>query len=136
MAHDNAIKATQERIFRIAQRGGLTLKAISLDANIPYNTLRSYAGSNGEVAEMPVSALGKLVGVIPDELLSLLLPDGRVIVQAPENIDHDALSEHLRAWLAEKDHAHHPASEAGREIGPGEDAALRGKFAMIAGARS
>ncbi len=136
MADNHEITATQERIFRIALRGGLTLKAISLDSGLPYNTLRSYAGSGCETAEMPVSALGKLVGVIPDELLSLLLPDGRVIVQAPENVDHDALAEHLRDWLAEKDHTHHPESECGREIGPGEDARLRGKFAMIAGGRS
>ena len=136
MAHNHEITATQERIFRIAARKGLTLKAISLDAGIPYNTLRTYAGSGCATAEMPVSALGKLVGVIPDELLSLLLPDGRVIVQAPESIDHDELSDYLRAWLAEKDHAHHPDSEAGREIGPNEDASLRGAFAMIAGGRA
>jgi hypothetical protein len=61
MAHDCTIsqqtKATQERIFRIALRDGLTLKAISLDSGIPYSTIRSYAGHNGEPAEMPVSAL-------------------------------------------------------------------------------
>ena len=136
MAHDSEITATQERIFRIAIRNGLTLKAISLDAGIPYNTLRSYAGSGCATAEMPVSALRKLVGVIPDELLSLLLPEGRQIVQAPEYIDHDALSDRLRDWLAEKDHAHHPDSECGREIGPGEDVRLRGRFAAIAGGKA
>lgn len=136
MAHDSEITATQERIFRIAIRNGLTLKAISLDAGIPYNTLRSYAGSGCATAEMPVSALRKLIGVIPDELLSLLLPDGRQIVQAPEHIDHDALSDHLREWLADKDHAHHPESPAGREISDCEDARLRGKFASIAGGKA
>mgnify|MGYP000377302958 CR=1 FL=1 len=35
MADNSQIKATQERIFRIAQRRGLTLKAISLDAHHP-----------------------------------------------------------------------------------------------------
>src|SRR5687767_151425 len=67
MATDSEIphctKTTQERIFRIAQRQGLTLKAISLDSGIPYSTLRGYAGNNGETAEMPVSALCKLAGV-------------------------------------------------------------------------
>ena len=135
MAHNHEITATQERIFRIALRNGLTLKAISLDAGIPYNTLRAYAGSGCATAEMPISALGKLVGVISDELLSLLLPEGRVIVQAPEHIDHDELSDRLREWLSQKDHAHHPESECGREIGPGEDTALRGSFAMISGGR-
>lgn len=133
MAHDSDITATQERIFRIALRGGLTLKAISLDADIPYNTIRSYAGSGCATAEMPVSAMRKLCGVIPDELLSLLLPDGRQIIRAPESIDHDALSEHLRDWLAEKDHAHHPESPGGREISDCEDAKLRDKLTVIAG---
>lgn len=133
MALDNDIKATQERIFRIAMRNGLTMKAISLDSGIPYNTLRSYAGSGCEVAEMSVSALRKLIGIIPDELLSLLLPEGRQIVQAPESIDHDALSDHLREWLAEKDRSHHPDSPDGREISECEDARLRAKFTVIQG---
>lgn len=131
MATNNQIKETQERIFRIAARQGLTLKAISLDAQIPYNTLRNYAGHNGETAEMPVGALVKLVGVIPDELLSLLLPDGRLIVQAPSEIDHDAACEAMRAFVDEKERAHHPASECGREIGPSEDAALRAKLTLV-----
>lgn len=132
MADNSQIKATQERIFRIAQRQGLTLKAISLDAQIPYNTLRNYAGHNGETAEMPVSALGKLVGVIPDELLSLLLPEGRVIVQAPSEIDHDQVCEAMQDYLHEKHKAHHPDSECGPAIGPKEDNVLRGKFAQVA----
>lgn len=124
-------KQTQQRIFRIAAREGLTLKAISLDSGIPYSTLRSYAGNNGETAEMPVSALYKLIGVIPDELLSLLLPDGRLIVQAPADIDHDQIAEAMQDYLHAKHAAHHPESEAGREIGPGEDNVLRGKFAGV-----
>jgi len=135
MATDSEIphctKATQERIFRIAQRNGLTLKAISLDSGIPYSTLRSYAGNNGETAEMPVSALCKLTGVVPDELLSLLLPDGRAIVQVPEDIDHDELATAMTDWLATKNQAHHPESPAGRDIAPCEDNVLRGKFAKV-----
>jgi hypothetical protein len=33
--------------------------------------------------------------------------------------------------LNEKERAHHPESEAGREIGPNEDNVLRGKFASV-----
>lgn len=119
-------KEMQERIFRIAQRNGLTMKAISLDSGIPYSTLRSYAGNNGATVEMPVSALYKLVGVIPDELLSLLLPDGRLIVSAPEEIDHDEVAPAMRDYLRRKDEAHHPDSPGGREIAGCEDAELRG----------
>jgi hypothetical protein len=132
MAHDHEITATQELIFRVAMRGGVTLKAISIDAGIPYNTVRSYAGSGCATAEMPVSAVRKLAGVIPDELLSLLLPEGRCIVQVPEYIDHDELADHVREWLAIKDHAHHPDSPAGREISDCEDARLRDKIVHLA----
>lgn len=121
-------KATQERIFRIAQRNGLTLKAISLDSGIPYSTLRSYAGHNGEPAEMPISALAKLVGVIPDELLSLLLPEGRAIVVVPEQIDHDQVAEAFHDYLTCKEQAHRPDSPGGREIVDCEDNVLRVKF--------
>lgn len=133
MADNSQIKATQERIFRIATRQGLTLKAISLDAEIPYNTLRNYAGHNGETAEMPVSAIGKLVGVIPDELLSLLLPEGRVIVQAPREIDHDEIEDACRDYLETKGRAHHKDSPAGREISDCERAALGVKLATVNG---
>lgn len=126
------IKSTQERIFRLAQRDhGLTLKAISLDSGIPYSTIRSYAGHNGEPAEMPVSALRKLVGVIPNELLSLLLPEAECIVSVPAGVDHDDFAGHCRDYLKLKDAAHHPESELGREIGPSEDKALTGKVVAI-----
>ena len=124
-------KASQERIFRIAQREGLTLKAISLDSGIPYSTLRSYAGNNGETAEMPVSALYKLVGVVPDELLSLLLPEGRSIVRIPENIDLDELAAAIADLLHAKNAAHHPESECGRDIGPTEYAELSDRVVRL-----
>lgn len=125
------IRATQERIFRIAQRNGLTLKAISLDSEIPYNTLRSYAGCNGATAEMPVSALRKLVGVIPDELLSLLLPADRAIVQVPLGIDHDELADKFHDYLMTKTKAHCPSSPGGREITDEEDEELRSKVVQL-----
>lgn len=136
MARDNDIRATQERIFRIALRGELTLKAISLDSGIPYNTLRSYAGHNGETAEMPVSALRKLIGVIPDELLSLLLPDGRSIVQVPENIDHNEIADAMVGYLARKQEAHRPDSECGPAIGPTEHRDLTCKLIVVTGGKA
>ena len=131
MARDNETLATQERIFRIAQRNGLTLKAISLDSGIPYNTIRSYSGNSGEITEMPVSALRKLVGVVPDELLSLLLPEGRLIVQVSAGVDHDDIAPVLHRYLNDKTAAHHPDSPGGRDIAPCEDATLRGHLAVV-----
>lgn len=124
-------RQTQERIFRVALAQGLTLKAISLDSGIPYSTLRTYAGQNGSTAIMGVDALFKLVGVIPDELLSLLLPGGRVIVRVPDEIDHDEMEEMCRSYLAEKGRAHHPDSPAGRELSECEIVKLNAKGAWL-----
>lgn len=122
-------KATQERVFRLAQRDhGLTLKAISLDSGIGYTTVQSYANGN---SVMSIASLFCLVGVIPNELLSLLLPEGQRIVTVPEQIDHDEIDELCRDYSATKAAAHHPESEAGRDIGPGEHAELSGKVVRL-----
>ena len=113
---------TQARIFRLAERDhGLTRKAISLDSGIAYDSICNYA--KGET-QMPVSALYALIGVIPNELLSLLLPTGFAIVRAPDGLDHDELETAARDYLAAKGAAHHPNSPAGREISACEQAAL------------
>ncbi|WP_230280242.1 hypothetical protein [Croceicoccus sp. Ery15] len=125
-----AVKCAQETIFRVACKTR-SLKAISLDSGIPYSTLRTYAGENGATAEMPVSAVRKLTDIIPDELLSLLLNDGRQIVKAPEGIDFDELADHMRDWLREKDHAHHADSPGGREIAPCEKEKLSARLAVV-----
>jgi hypothetical protein len=137
MSHGDNIparqRATQERLFRLAQRDhGLTLKAISLDSGIGYTTIQSYA--RGE-ALMSIASLFCLIGVVPDELLSLLLPDGRLIVQAPAEINHDEIAPAFRDYLSAKDDAHHPDSEAGRDIGPTEAGKLT-SLAVIAGGKA
>ena len=47
-------------------------------------------------------------------------------------IELDGEGAHPAAWRR----AHHPESEAGREIGPTEDGNLRGKFAVVVGGRA
>jgi hypothetical protein len=133
----DALKGRQEAMRREMDRRGLSLKAISYDSGIGYSTLLTYfpsADCKRPPALMPVSAQYCLCGVIPDDILSLLLPDGRLIVQAPEAIDHDQISEAVQDWLRAKEAAHHPESECGRDIGPQEDNVLRGKFARIVSA--
>ena len=75
------IQDRQNRLARIMSKNGITLKAVSIDSGIPYNTLRSYfPGDQRELfpAIMPITALVKLFGVLPDEWLSLLTePEGR-----------------------------------------------------------
>lgn len=130
------LKARQALMRRELDRRGISLKGISYDSGIPYDTLISYfppEGAEREAAIMPVSAQFALCDAIPDDILSLLLPDGRLIVKAPEAINHDEIAEAVHDWLQTKERAHHPESECGREIGPGEDNVLRGKFARVRG---
>lgn len=132
MSHDDNIGVRQKRIqqtvFREACNRDLTLKVISIDSGLGYTTVQSYA--RGE-ALMSISSLFKLIGVIPDDLLSMLLPDGRQIVRVPENLDHDEIETACRDFLAAKGQAHHPESEMGREIGPKEQEALNRKVVAL-----
>src|SRR5690349_10894323 len=82
--------ATQRRVFRLANRDhGLTLKMISIDSGIPYNTIRSYAGNNAEQSVMSLPNFIKLCGIIPDELLSQLLDPADRHLEKDED-DEDA----------------------------------------------
>lgn len=121
----------QKRVFRMAmdpQRFGLTLKMIQTDSGLGYDSLRNYASGD---TIMPLTALDALVGVIPDELLSLLLSDDRAIVRVPEGIDLDGLADGFAEFLHTKNAFHHPESEAGRDLGPGEQAALTAKIVHL-----
>lgn len=121
----------QKRVFRIAmdpQRFGLTLKMIEADSGLGYDSLRNYASGD---TIMPLTALDALVGVIPDELLSLLLPGDRAIVRVPDDVDHDGLADAFADFLKAKNDFHHPESEAGRDLGPNERAALSRKVVHL-----
>lgn len=116
------IRQRQLAMRREMDRRGIALKAVSFDSTIPYATLLSYFPVEGsrEPAMMPVSALYMLCEALPEDLLSLLLPTGRLIVRAPEEINHDEIEKAARDFLAAKGEAHHPESEMGRDIGPNE----------------
>jgi hypothetical protein len=125
------MRERQKRMFRVAMdpaRYGLTLKAIEIDSGIPYASLRNYASGD---TIMPITAVDALTGVVPDELLSLLFSGNRAIVQVPEEIDHDELADAFADYLHEKNAAHHPASEAGRDLGPNETANLNNKVVHL-----
>jgi hypothetical protein len=114
----------QRRVFRIAcdpLRYSLTLGIIAADSGLGYDSVRHYA--SGETA-LPLAAFNALVGVLPDELLSLLLPEGRKIVRVPENVDHDAIGAWAEAYAAKKLAAHRADSECQERIGPNERADL------------
>lgn len=127
------MRQRQLHIARIAKAQGVSWKAVALDSDIPYSTLLSYfpGEKNATPAVLPITAVYQLIGVLPDELLSLLLPDGRHIVQAPEEIDHDKLAELAHDFLVTKEKAHHPESPAGRDIADCEDKTLKGKVIRL-----
>jgi len=131
------MRERQRAIRRELDRRGIALKAISFDSGIPYSTLLSYfpGQENSEVekqpAVMPVGALYCLCGAVPSDLLNLLMPDGWAVVRVPSGVDYDEVSHLCRDLIDAKDRAHHPESEAGRDIGPNEAAELDRKVARL-----
>lgn len=128
------VRQLQGTIRRQLDARGLALKAIAFDSGIGYSTLLTYfpdPASNQKPSAIPTAAVRRLVGIVPADLLSLLLPDGWQIVRAPEAIDHDALCELAMEYVAKKAAAHHPESEMGREIGPNEERDLTGTVVQL-----
>lgn len=132
---DKIVRGRQLTIRRELDRRGVSLKAIAFDSNLSYSTLISYfpGEKDREPATISGAALFALCGVLPADLISLILPDGFQIVRAPESIDHDALCELATEYVSAKNRAHHPESEAGRDIGPGEESALGGLVVQLVG---
>jgi len=130
------VRERQKAIRREIDRRGISIKAVQLDGgwDCP-STVLSYfpADASKEPAIMSVAALFRLFDALPTELLSMLLPNGYQIVRAPESIDHDALCELATEYVSAKNRAHHPDSEAGRDIGPNEESALGGLVVRMAG---
>lgn len=124
----SSVHEAQQRIFRLALRfHGLTIKTISLDSGIPYDTLRSYA--NGR-ATMPITALLYLVGVLPDELLShLLAPVGKQISDGGDcdGGDLDALGCETAGFVAD-----YVQAKSDGVVTPIERAKLASRAARIA----
>lgn len=127
------IRERQLAMRREMDRRGIAMKVVSQDSGIPYATLLTYfpADALKQPAQIPGSAIFALTGNLAPDILSLLLPVGHVIVKAPEAINHDEIAEAMADYLNEKQHAHRPESEAGRDIGPNEDNVLRVKFGKV-----
>ena len=130
------VRDRQKLIRREMDRRGIAIKAVQLDGGWETtSTVQSYfpADSEKEPAVMSVASLYRLIdrGALPVDLLSLLLPDGFQIVRADEGIDHDRLAEMAADYIAAKNAAHHPDSEAGRDIGPNENKKLTAKVVAL-----
>lgn len=137
MRDENTIvRERQQAIRREMDRRGIAIKAVQLDGgwDTPSTVLSYFPGDQDKVpATMSVAALFRLLNTraLPSELLSLLLPDGFVIVRAPEEIDHDEIEQAARDYLAAKGRAHRQDSPAGPEISACEDRTLRTKAVRL-----
>lgn len=134
MAIDRGLLRAQALAMRAAMdpaRGGLPAKVLAFECGIPEATLRSWA--KDEPAAMPLGALWQLAGVVPIDLLNLMLPDGLALVRVPDGQDHAACAAAAMDFAAGYAEARHPESEAGCEIGPGEDAELNARAARLRG---
>lgn len=131
------IRDRQAAMRREMDRRRIAMKIVAQDSGLSYSTLLTYfpADANKTPVQIPGSVIFALTGHAPADILSLLLPSDFIIVQVPEGVDHDQIAEAVSDYLHEKNAAHHPLSEAGREIGPREDETLRGKLAVVAGGR-
>lgn len=128
-----ALKRQQVTMFAAAKARGITASVIHWDTGgdnggISLSTIGQW--SRGESA-MGLEMLIRLIGIIPDDLLSILLPDGKSIVTDPTG-DHDGFAAKCIDFAAAHAAARHPASEAGIEIGPGEHKSLTAKRAQVA----
>jgi transcriptional regulator with XRE-family HTH domain len=120
----------QKALFRLAAAKGFTQELIHQETRISTTSLSEYATGKTKLSLVAMRRLAE-VPDFPLELLSLLFPQGMAIVRVPSGINHDEIAEAMHDFLQTKERAHHPESEAGREIGPNEDNVLRGKFARV-----
>lgn len=128
---DKIVRDRQKLIRREIDRRRIAIKSIQLDGGWKEpSTVLSYfpADPDREPSTMSVASLYRLIEgkALPADLLSLLLPDGWQIVRAPENVDHDAISDWAETYNAKKLAAHRKDSECEELIGPKEHDELTG----------
>jgi hypothetical protein len=131
----DVIRDRQRAMRRAINKRGIHMKVVAQDSGISYTTLLTYFPADEQKTPVQIcgSAIFALTGHLPADILSLLLPEGHLIVRAPVEINHDEVADAMADYLLAKQHAHHPDSPAGRDIAPCEDNVLRVKFAGVAG---
>lgn len=139
MSSDDTISAyiidTQIAIFDDARHElQLTIGDIAEQAKLPKPTVDAWAQGRNALSLWGLKKLLRVKGLAPF-LSRLFGPEAHALVCVPTGINHDEIAEACETYLSAKNKAHHPESEAGREIGPREDADLRQKFTVVAGGR-
>jgi hypothetical protein len=130
---------TQRRIGRLIQHNhGMSFKYAAAESGIPYSTFCSYFSQEKDIrlAELPMSNFVRLVGVIPDELLSHLLDPVRralVPVNSEGDPDYDAIGQHALDLGMTVAQSRSPSSPGGTNIVPIERNAIDAKLARVTG---
>lgn len=129
----SVIRERQAAIRRELDRRQIPMKVVAQDSGIQYATLLTYfpADERKQPHQIPGSAIFALAGAIPDDLISLLLPSGFLIVRLPEEIDHDSFAAMVNDYQAAKEEAHRVDSPAGRDLADCELEKLDSKVARI-----
>lgn len=120
---------TQIEIFEAARHDlQLPLTVIAEKAKLPLTTINAWAQGRNALSLWGVKKLLRVKELTP--LLSRLFePEEHILLGLPADFDPERAAVDFQEFLIEKGKAHHPASECGPAIGPGEHNVLRGKFA-------
>lgn len=132
MRDDNAI--IRDALLAVRQQldlRGLSMKVCASKAGVSYSTFLSWFPASGTPQIPSLACFHALLKALPIDLASLLVPDGWQLVRVPVGVDHDELAEAFADYLHEKNAAHHPLSENGRDLGPTETEKLTGKIVRL-----
>lgn len=135
MSADDTISAfiidTQIAIFDDARHDlQLSVAEIARQAKLPVPTVNAWAQGRNGLSLWGVKKLLRIKKLAP--LLSrLFAPEDYALVGVTAGIDLDKLADDFADFLRTKNDFHHPESEAGRDIGPGEQAALNSKVVQL-----
>jgi hypothetical protein len=132
--NSDIMKERQLAVSREMDRRGISRKMIAYDAGIKYTAIVTYFPATDRTpCELPSGALIALgrAESMPDDLINMLLDDGIAFVRVPLGIDYDDISQACRDFIDAKDEFHHPESEAGRDLGPTEQATLGEKVVRL-----
>lgn len=125
---------TQIEIFEAVRHElQLPLTELAKRTGLPVATINAWAQGRNTLSLWGVKKLLRVKELAP--LLSrLFAPEEHVLLSLPAEFDPERAAEDFQDFLIEKSKAHHPESECGPAVGPGERKVLHVKFARAVGA--
>lgn len=123
------LRRRQQDMFRFAANKGITQKAMAHGSGLSLTSLSDYANGKTSMSGEAILALQPIIGA---EAISMLFDDNLQLVDAPEEMDHEAVDQACRDYSDTKAEFHREDSECGPAIGPTEDRVLREKGVKLA----